>query len=117
MAIYKEAELDYIFHALGDGTRREMLSMLAKDGPRTAGQLGEPFAIAQPTASKHLRVLEQAGLVERMIDGRTHRFQLQPEQLSAAEQWIQTHRAFWEGALENLDQYLNSIEEDAEKKG
>ncbi|MCA9014979.1 MAG: helix-turn-helix transcriptional regulator, partial [Planctomycetaceae bacterium] len=69
MAIYYQHQLDRTFHALGDGTRRKMLSLLAKRGEVTAGDLGAPFDVAQPTVSKHIRVLEQAGLITRRIEG------------------------------------------------
>lgn len=94
--------LDRTFHALGDGTRRGMLSMLSRRGELTASELGAPFDVSQPTASKHLRVLEQAGLLERRIDGRTHRFRLVERRMREAEAWISRHRNFWEGTLERL---------------
>ena len=102
MAIQYQDPLDRAFHALGDGTRRGMLALLATRGELSAGELGKPFAIAQPSASKHLRVLEQAGLVTRRVDGRVHRFRLNPGPLAEAEDWIARHRAFWEGALDRL---------------
>ena len=106
MAIYQNPALDRTFQALGDSTRRGMLALLAQQGAQTAGDLGKPFHIAQPTASKHLKVLENAGLVSREIDGRVHRFTLEPAQLSDAQEWIETHRTFWEGTLDRLDQFL-----------
>ena len=112
MAIYYEHALDRTFHALGDGTRRAMLMMLAKRGRMTAGELGEPFGIAQPTASKHLRVLEQAGLLSRHVNGRTHRFRLDLKRLEEAEHWISRHRDFWEGTLDRLGEVLKEMGED-----
>lgn len=103
MAIHYATGLDRTFHALGDGTRRAMLALLAKRGELTAGELGKPFAISQPTASKHLRVLESAGLLSRRIEGRTHRFRLVPKPMRDAEEWIARHRAFWEGTLDRLE--------------
>ena len=84
--------LDRTFHALSDGTRRGMVSMLSRRGELTASELGSPFEVSQPTASKHLRVLEQAGLLERRIDGRTHRFRLVERRMREAEAWIARHR-------------------------
>ena len=111
MAIFQDTALDRTFQALGDSTRRGMLALLAKKGALTAGDLGDPFQIAQPTASKHLKVLENAGLVSREIEGRVHRFTLEPAQLSAAQDWIDTHRSFWEGTLDRLDQFLTTNSE------
>ena len=108
MAIHYQETLDRAFHALGDGTRRAMLAMLATRGELSAGELGEPFDIAQPSASKHLRVLEQARLVSRRVEGRVHRFRLNPDALAEAEDWIAYHRKFWEGTLESLDDFLQA---------
>ncbi len=107
MAIY-QSTLDQTFQALGDETRRGMLASLARNGAQTAGELGKPFQIAQPTASKHLKVLEKAGLVTREIDGRTHRFTLETEPLHQAQLWLDTHREFWERTLDRLDQFLKT---------
>ncbi len=111
MAIHYRHELDRVFHALGDGKRRAMLGLVARRGSCTAGELGEPFAISQPTTSKHLRVLESAGLVERRVEGRVHRFRLVPKRLTRAERWIVRHRSLWEGALERLEAYLEGEDE------
>ena len=112
MAIYQNTELDRTFQALGDGTRRGMVALLAANGAQTAGDLGGAFDIAQPTASKHLKVLEKAGLVTREIDGRTHRFSLRPAQLKEAQDWIGQHRDFWERSLDRLGQFLQNEPEE-----
>ena len=109
MAIKYQHSLDRTFHALGDGTRRSMLAMLAKRGECTAGDLGEPFNVAQPTVSKHIRVLEKAGLLSRRVDGRVHRFQLSVEPLKEAESWIATHREFWKNSLDALGKLLDEM--------
>jgi len=83
MAICYQDPLDRIFHALGDGTRRQMLTLLADEGECTASELGKPFEVAQPTVSKHIRVLERAGLVSRQVKGRVHRFRLNPSDSNA----------------------------------
>ena len=114
MAIRYQEQLDRTFHALGDGTRRRMLSLLAKQGECTASELGEPFKIAQPSVSKHIRVLEQAGLVSRRIDGRVHRFQLVITRLNEAQYWIARHREFWEATLDSLGDLLDEMSEQAE---
>jgi DNA-binding transcriptional ArsR family regulator len=106
------SNLDLTFRALADGTRRAMIQALAQGEPRSAGELGSRFNSAQPTISKHLKVLEQAGLVERTIEGRVHRFRLRQKPLQDAEQWIARHRAFWTGAVEQLDRLLSEDKRD-----
>lgn len=108
MAIHYESTLDKTFQALGDETRRGMLAALALNGLQTAGDLGKPFNIAQPTASKHLKVLEKAGLVSRQVDGRVHRFTLETAPMEQAQDWIETHKSFWENTLDQLDQFLKT---------
>ncbi|MEO9876956.1 MAG: metalloregulator ArsR/SmtB family transcription factor [Anderseniella sp.] len=103
--------MDRTFHALGDGTRRQIIALLAKNGACSANELRAPFDVAQPTISKHLKVLEKAGLVSREIDGRTHRFRLETMPMDEAEDWIEWHKAFWEGSLRRLDGYLKNMEE------
>ena len=110
MAIHYQTALDRTFHALGDGTRRQIVSMLATKGMQSASELREPFEVAQPTISKHIKVLELAGLVTRYVDGRTHRFRLNISQLSLAEEWIAQHRTFWEGALQQLGDLLEGAD-------
>ena len=83
-----------------------MLAMLVRDGECTAGELGKPFSFAQPTISKHIKVLENAGLIHRQIDGRVHRFRLVSRPLEEAEQWIARHRQFWAGTLERLEGFV-----------
>jgi DNA-binding transcriptional ArsR family regulator len=108
--------LDHIFHALADPTRRAMLTLVARRGDCAAGELGRPFNIAQPTASRHLRVLERAGLLVRRVDGRTHRFRVRPGPLNAAEHWIARHRTFWQGTLRRLEEVLSSMDTGANGK-
>jgi len=94
-----------------------MLALLAKRGECVAGELGAPFDISQPTASKHLRVLERAGLITRRIDGRVHRFRLVVKPLERAERWISRHREFWEGSLDRLGGYLDELARKRERDG
>lgn len=100
--------LDEVFQALADPIRRDMLTLLAR-GETTAGELGAPFRISQPAASKHIRMLERAGLVSRTIDGRVHRLRLMPKPLREAEGWISRHRQFWQGSLDNLGGLLDEM--------
>jgi DNA-binding transcriptional ArsR family regulator len=101
------SRLDLTFRALSDGTRRSMIHALARGEARSAGELGRQFRSAQPTISRHLKVLEQAGLVERTIEGRMHRFRLRRQALQDAQAWIARHQAFWTGAVEQLDRLLS----------
>jgi len=99
------AQLDSIFHALGDATRRRMLRELAS-GERTVGQLAEPFAMSFQAASKHIKVLEHAGLIHREVRGRTHLCRLDPGPLASAHQWLSFYENFWSEHLDVLEQLL-----------
>jgi DNA-binding transcriptional ArsR family regulator len=103
--------LDQTFHALSDGTRRSMIQVLARGEAQSAGDLGRRFQSAQPTISKHLKVLEAAGLVIREIDGRVHRFTLRRKPLRDAERWLARHQAFWSGAVTQLDRLLSETDD------
>lgn len=105
------ADLDLTFHALADGTRRSMIHALARGETRSASELGRRFRSAQPTISKHLKVLEQAGIVERQVQGRVHQFRLRRKALEQAGRWIARHQAFWEGAVDQLGRLLAEGEE------
>ncbi len=105
-------QLDAVFHALGDATRRRMLRDLAA-GERSVSQLAEPFSISLAAASKHIKALENAGLIEREIRGRTHLCRLAPGPLAGAHEWLAFYEAFWTDRLDALDQLLRS--EDAHK--
>ena len=101
------ARLDRTFAALGDTTRRAILSRLAL-GETTVGELARPFRISRPAISKHLRVLEEAGLVRRTRDGRINRCTLEPEPMRAAAEWVEQYRAFWEGQLDALARFMEA---------
>jgi DNA-binding transcriptional ArsR family regulator len=109
-----QPRLDRVFHALADPTRRGMLTLLAK-GRRTAGELGRPFSISQPSCSRHISVLEDAGLVHRRVEGRTHYFHLQAAPLRTSESWISAHRRLWEGSLERLDGLLAELQQKGQR--
>jgi DNA-binding transcriptional ArsR family regulator len=83
-----------------------MIHALARGETRNASELGRQFRSAQPTISKHLKVLEQAGIVERKVEGRVHQFRLRRKALEQANRWIARHQAFWEGAMGQLDRVL-----------
>ncbi|WP_425600220.1 ArsR/SmtB family transcription factor [Hydrogenophaga crassostreae] len=100
-------ELDAVFHALGDATRRQMLRDLAQTA-RTVGELAAPFAISLAAASKHVKALENAGLIRREVRGRTHICRLNPGPLASANQWLRYYEAFWTVRLDVLDGLLQA---------
>ena len=101
--------LDTIFHALGDATRRAMLGDLAV-GERTVSELAQPFAMSLAAASKHIKVLEAAGLIRRDVRGRTHVCSLEPAPLMSADQWLGVYRRFWTDRLDTLEQLLRAAD-------
>src|SRR5262249_25476313 len=98
-------EMNSVFHALGDATRRQMLRDLAL-GERTVGELAQPFAMSLAAASKHIRVLEGAGLIRREVRGRTHVCRLDPGPLASAHEWLGFYERFWTSRLDLLEQLL-----------
>ena len=108
-----EPRLDAVFHALGDRTRRVMLRELA-GGERTVGQLAKPFEISLAAASKHIKALENAGLIRREVRGRTHWCRLEPGPLASADEWLRFYERFWTGRIDTLERLL--CEEDASPK-
>jgi DNA-binding transcriptional ArsR family regulator len=112
--VNNSAALDATFGALADPTRRAILAHLARAPEASVGDLARPFAISLPAVSRHLRVLEGAGLVARAKDGRVHRCRLVGEPMRAAADWIEKYRAFWEHRLDALQRYLEETEEQEE---
>jgi DNA-binding transcriptional ArsR family regulator len=104
------AQLDSVFHALGDATRRRMLRELA-DGERTISQLAQPFAMSLAAASKHIKALENAGLIRRQVRGRTHLCRLEPGPLASAQQWLSFYKRFWTDRLDLLERLLRKEDE------
>jgi len=101
-----DRRLDAVFAALSDTTRRGMLAHLSH-GPATIGELGGPYDISKPAVSKHVKTLEQAGLIRRRKDGRLHRCTLRPQPMARAQDWIERQRRFWERSLDALADYLD----------
>jgi DNA-binding transcriptional ArsR family regulator len=97
--------LDTVFHALSSAPRRTMLNALA-DGERTVGELAEPFDISLAAVSKHLIVLEDAGLVDRRIDGRTTICRLRAEPLAEVRDWVAFYENFWTRKLDRLEKFM-----------
>lgn len=104
--------LDRTFAALSDPTRRSILANLA-EGERCVTDLAKPHRMSLPAISKHLRVLENAGLVRRQRRGRVHRLALEAKPMQEAQQWIEEYRRFWEQSLDRLDTYLKELQSKA----
>ncbi len=102
---HQESNLDLVFRALGDQTRRALLARLS-DGSAMVTELAEPFDMSLPAVGKHLRVLERAGLITRKIDGRVHRCALSAQPLKRADDWLQHYEQFWSESLNSLSDYL-----------
>ena len=102
-----EARLDRVFGALADPTRRRLVARLAR-APATIGELAEPFAMSLPAVSKHVRVLERAGLVERTITGRVHTCALAGEPMREAAVWLDRYRGFWDDTLASLAEFVET---------
>jgi DNA-binding transcriptional ArsR family regulator len=112
-ATASDARLDAVFSALADPTRRQIVARLAR-GPATISELAEPHAMTLPAVSKHLRVLERAGLLRREREGWYHRCSLDARPLEDAVSFITRYRAFWEDTLEQL---AHHVERAPGKKG
>jgi DNA-binding transcriptional ArsR family regulator len=117
MVNYSTAPLDSTFAALSDATRRGILARLAREGETSISELAAPYKMSLAAVSKHLRVLEHAGLVARQKDGRVHRCRLRAEPMKDAAAWIEHYRQFWETQLDSLGRYLeDSADQDARSK-
>lgn len=106
--------LSLTFAALADPTRRAMLARLAR-GPATVKELARPFKISMPAISKHLKVLEHAGLIERGREAQWRPAQLQAAPLKDVSQWLDGYRQNWEENFDRLDEYLRKIQEEKKK--
>src|SRR6202045_1893999 len=116
MVKYSPATLNRTFAALADPTRRRILAHLAR-GDQRVTQLARPHHMSLPAVSKHLRVLEKAGLLRRRRYGRVHEMQLEAKPLKEAAQWVEEYRKFWEGSLDRLAKYLEKTTKQPQKKG
>jgi len=106
-AAVKDDELDAVFSALSDPTRRRILTRLAS-GPASVSELAEPFAMTLPAVSKHLRVLERAGLMRREREGWYHRCHLEASPLESAVSFLARYQSFWEHTLDELARYVET---------
>ena len=111
MVKYHSGELNTTFGALADATRRGILEKLA-NGDSSVTKLAEPFNISLPAISKHLRVLERAGLLSQEKDGRVRRCRLDAGPMLEVSDWISRYRRFWELQLDSLASYLEKIQND-----
>jgi DNA-binding transcriptional ArsR family regulator len=115
MVKYTSHALDKVFAALAHPTRRALLERLAQ-GDTSVSDLATPFAMSLPAISKHLRVLEQAGLIARTKDGRVHRLRLRAQPMRDAAAWMAYYQQFWDTRLDALDHYLHNVDHPDEQK-
>jgi DNA-binding transcriptional ArsR family regulator len=108
--VVESPQLDTVFHALSDSTRRSILQRLSGGGALVK-DLAEPFAISKQAVSKHLQVLEEAGLVLKVAEGRSTRVKLRPEPLRQVEDWVSFYRGFWTDGLAALADIVDGDEE------
>ena len=111
-----ENRLDATFRALSDPTRRGMLASLAL-GEKSIGELAEPFEMTFAGASKHVKVLEDAGLIARRKTGRTHLISIEAKPLEEAERWLRRWEKFWSGRLDRLEALLEGDKEKENRNG
>ena len=116
MVKYSPKTLNRTFAALADPTRRRILAHLAR-GDRCVTDLAKPHSMSLPAVSKHLRVLEKAGLLRRRRYGRVHEMKLEAKPLKQAARWVEEYRKFWEGSLDRLADYLEKTTKQPQKKG
>jgi len=109
-------QLDATFTALADPTRRAILARLAS-GEASVNELAAPFDMSQPAISKHLRVLERAGLISRGRDAQRRPRRLEPRPLAGASQWLEGYRQFWESRFLRLDALLDEMKPTGTKRG
>jgi DNA-binding transcriptional ArsR family regulator len=109
MVIYRSATLDHVFHALADPTRRRLVEQLARQS-QPVMELARAFSISQPAVTKHLGVLERAGLIVRRKVGRQRICELKPAVLSESIRWVERCRAFWTERLNALEEYIAEIQ-------
>ena len=100
------ARLPDLFAALADPTRFAIVERLLAEGEQSVGRLAAPFDLSAPAISRHIKVLEEAGLIERRVDRQWRRCRLRAESFSALDDWLDRYRAFWTGSFERLDAYL-----------
>ena len=109
--------LDSTFAALADPTRRAILARLASGGEASVKELAEPFEMTLPAVSKHLKVLERAGLISRGRVAQSRPCRLEADPLREVADWVEQYRRFWEQSFDRLDDYLNELQGKGKKHG
>ncbi len=105
-----------IFSALSDPTRFAIVEQLLERGDQTAGSLAEPFNISKPAVSRHLKVLEEAGLIERRIDRQFRSFRVRPQSLRSLDDWIARYRRFWQTSFDRLEKVIQQEEKENDNR-
>lgn len=116
MVNYSRHQLDLAFSALAHPIRRGILARLST-GEATVAELAKPFKVSAPAISKHMRILEDAGLLSRRKSGREHRCKMEEKRLEEAERWIEHYRKFWNERLDALERYLKGESDRQTPKG
>ena len=118
MVNYSNADgmLDTTFGALSDPTRRAILARLAL-GETSVGELAQPFAMSLPAVSKHLKVLERAGLIARGREAQWRPCRIEPAALKSVDEWLESYRRFWEESFDRLGDYLDQLQGKEKKRG
>jgi DNA-binding transcriptional ArsR family regulator len=99
-------ELAATFAALSDPTRLIIVERLLREGERSVGELAEPLPISMPAVSRHIRVLEDAGLIERRVDRQWRRYRVRPDRLKEVDEWLSHYRAFWTASFDRLERLV-----------
>ena len=105
-----EITLPQVFRALADPTRLAIVERLLTEGERTAGDIAEPFAISKPAISKHLKVLADAGLIDRRIDRQWRMVRIRPDAVRVLDDWFNRYRAFWDASFERLERLFEATD-------
>jgi DNA-binding transcriptional ArsR family regulator len=98
--------LSTLFGALSDPTRLAIVERLLREGERSAGEIAKPLPVTLPAVSRHLRVLEEAGLVERRVDRQFRRYRVRAQAMRDLDQWMNRYRAFWSASLDRLERFV-----------
>lgn len=117
MVTFSDELLDKTFSALAHPIRRAILTRLARDGSASVSDLAEPFDVSLMAVSKHLKVMDEAGLIRREKDGRIRRCSVETESMDVARAWIDRHRRFWNEQLDSLATYLEASDEETTAGG
>ena len=101
------AGLSPLFSALSDPSRLAIVERLISEGEKTAGELAEPFSVSAPAISRHLGVLERAGLIERRVDRQWRKFRVRRDAIHAIDDWVSRQRRFWDASLDRLERLVS----------